>query len=555
MAAALLPLASVAAAGTGARSPTSQAPDADGASITADTLREAERLAGISFSDAERAQMLRTLGELRELLSSRAASGALPNDLAPAEAFFAELPGAAPQAVTTDGDPFELPLMKLAGTPPLDDDLAFADIPTLAAMLRGRLVTSARLTALSLARLERLNPVLRCAITVMPEQAMRRAEAMDAELAAGRPRGPLHGIPWMAKDILDTAGIATTWGAEPWKDRVPTRDAWVVSALERAGAVLVGKSAVGALAYGDIWFGGTCRNPWNPEQNSSGSSAGSASAVAAGIVPFALGSETLGSIVSPCLRCGASGLRPTFGRVPRTGCMSLVWSMDKIGPIARHVNDCGIVLAAINGTDPGDPSSVDRPFDWSMRQDARGLSVGWVPAWFEGDAGGPLRPAIDALRDAGAQLVELQPPQVAASPLLIPLLAECAAAFEQLTRDGGDDTLSWQADEAWPNTFRRSWFIPAVELVQSSRLRRRAMQAMHAWFSQVDAVVSPPYAGDILLLTNACGQPCAVARCGFADPKTPRAVTVMSRLFDEGTALRVAAAIEARLGERRRPAL
>ncbi|MFM8643335.1 MAG: amidase, partial [Phycisphaerales bacterium] len=408
---------------------------------------------------------------------------------------------------------------------------------------------------LSLARLERLNPVLRCAITVTPEQAMRRAEAMDVELAAGRPRGPLHGIPWMAKDILDTAGIATTWGAEPWKDRVPTRDAWVVSALERAGAVLVGKSAVGALAYGAIWFGGTCRNPWNPEQGSSGSSAGSASAVAAGIVPFALGSETLGSIVSPCLRCGASGLRPTFGRVPRTGCMSLVWSMDKIGPIARSVGDCGIVLAAINGTDRGDPSSVDRPFRWSMRQDARGLRVGWVPAWFEGEAGGPLRPAIDALRDAGVQLVELQPPQVAASPLLIPLLAECAAAFEQLTRDGDDDSLSWQADEAWPNTFRRSWFIPAVELVQASRLRRRAMQAMHAWFGQVDAVVSPPFAGDILLLTNACGQPCAVARCGFADPKTPRAVTVMSRLFDEGTALRVAAAIEARLGESRRPAL
>jgi len=553
--AALLPLASLAGAGPGARLPASRVPVGDDAAITADTLREAERLAGISFTEAERAQMLRTLGELRELLSSRTAAGALPNDLAPAEAFFAELPGSAPQAVTTDGDPSELPLMKLAGTPPLDDDLAFADIPTLAAMLRARLVTSARLTALSLARLERLNPVLRCAITVTPEQAMRRAEAMDAEIAAGHPRGPLHGIPWMAKDILDTAGIATTWGAEPWKDRVPTRDAWVVSALERAGAVLVGKSAVGALAYGDIWFGGTCRNPWNPEQGSSGSSAGSASAVAAGIVPFALGSETLGSIVSPCLRCGASGLRPTFGRVPRTGCMSLVWSMDKIGPIARSVNDCGVVLGAINGTDPGDPSSVDRPFRWSMRQDARGLRVGWVPAWFEGEAGGPLRPAIDALRDAGAQLVEMQPPQATASPLLIPLLAECAAAFEQLTRDGSDDSLSWQADEAWPNTFRRSWFIPAVELVQASRLRRRAMQAMHAWFGQVDAVATPPYAGDILLLTNACGQPCAVARCGFADRKTPRAVTVMSRLFDEGTALRVAAAIEARLGESRRPAL
>ena len=336
---------------------------------------------------------------------------------------------------------------------------------------------------------------------------------------------------------------------------MPAKDAWVVSALERSGAVLVGKSAVGALAYGDIWFGGTCRNPWNLEQGSSGSSAGSASTVAAGIVPFALGSETLGSIVSPCLRCGASGLRPTFGRVPRTGCMSLVWSMDKIGPIARSVTDCGIVLGAINGTDPGDPSSVERPFRWSMRQDARGLRVGWVPAWFEGPDAGPLRAAVDALRDAGAEPVELAAPQVAASPLLLPLLVEAAAAFEGLTRSGDDDMLSWQADEAWPNTFRRSWFIPAIELVQASRLRRRAMQAMHAWFGQVDAVVAPPYAGDMLLLTNACGQPCAVARCGFVDAKTPRALAVMSRLFDEGTALRVAAAIEARLGERRRPAL
>ena len=547
----LLPLASLAAVGM----PAVAGVRVDEAAISAETLRHAERLAGIAFTDAERTQLLRSLGELRELLASRGAAGTLPNELAPAEAFFAELPGSPASPVTVDGDAAELPRVKLAGTPPLDDDLSFADLPTLAAMLRARLVTSARLTACSLARLERLNPVLRCAITVTAEQAMRRAEAMDAELAAGCPRGPLHGIPWMAKDILDTAGIPTTWGAEPWKDRVPTRDAWVVSALDRAGAVLVGKSSVGALAYGDIWFGGTCRNPWNPEQGSSGSSAGSASAVAAGVVPFALGTETLGSIVSPCLRCGASGLRPTFGRVPRTGCMSLVWSMDKIGPIARSVNDCGIVLAAINGTDPGDPSSVARPFNWSMRQDARGLRVGWVPAWFEGRDAGQLRAAIDALRDAGAVPVELAAPHVAAAPLRLPLLAEAAAAFEDMTRSGDDDTLSWQADEAWPNTFRRSWLIPAVELVQASRHRRRAMQAMHAWFGQVDAVVSPPYAGDLLLLTNACGQPCAVARCGFADPKTPRAVTVMSRLFDEGTALRVASAIEARLGERRRPAL
>ena len=517
--------------------------------ITAGTLEEAEKLAGIRLTAAERTQILRTVADLRAQLSGRVASGTLPNALAPAEAFRAELPGMPAPAVTTDGDPSELPLFKMASHVPGDDALAFATIPQLAAMLRAKMVTSEQLTKLALDRFERLNPKLLCAITVMREQAIARARAMDAELAEGKPRGPLHGIPYAAKDLLDTAGVRTTWGAEPWKDRVPTTNAWVIDALDRAGAVLTAKTAVGALAYGDIWFGGTCRNPWNPEQGSSGSSAGSASSVAAGIVPFAIGTETLGSIVSPCTRCGVSGLRPTFGRVPRTGCMALTWSMDKIGTIARNVQDCGIVLGAINGFDPKDAGSVDRPFTWSMRQDARGLRVGFVPAWFEGEAGAKYRPVLDALRDAGATLVEVAPPAVDAGPLTLPIVAEGAAAFEEITRSGSDDTLSWQADEAWPNTFRQAWFIPAIELVQASRLRRRAMEAMHAWFMQFDAVVSPPFAGDLLVLTNSCGQPCAVARCGFDDPKTPRTATVMSRLFDEGTALRVAAAIEARLGQ------
>jgi len=332
------------------------------------------------------------------------------------------------------------------------------------------------------------------------------------------------------------------------------RDA-VPDAMDRAGAVLVAKTAVGALAYGDIWFGGRCRNPWKPDEGSSGSSAGSASAVAAGIVPFALGTETLGSIVSPCTRCGTSGLRPTFGRIPRTGCMALVWSMDKIGPIARSAADCGIVLSQLVGTDAGDPACEERPFRWSMSQDARGLRIGFAKGWFDGPAE-PLRPALDALRAAGAELVEIAPPDLDPTPLLVPLYCEAAAAFERLTRSGSDDALSWQADEAWPNTFRQSWFIPAIEMVQCSRYRRAVMERMHAWFGAVDAVVCPPFAGNLLTITNATGHPCAVARAGFGTDGMPLTVTVMSRLFDEGTALRAAQAIEERLAAgARRPAI
>ena len=544
----LLRAAAVAAAGGAlARSSPASGAAASEEEITASTLAEAEKLAGIRFTDAERAQVVRTIGELRSQLGARLASGVkLGNDLPPAEAFRADLPESPAVPATTTGDPTDVPVYRLRPGRPSDDDLAWASIPMLGAMLRARLVTSERLAELSLARFERMNPTLRCAITVLREQALARARAMDAEIAAGKPRGPLHGIPWAAKDILDTKGIPTTWGAEPWKDRVPPGDAWVVSALDRAGAVLVAKTAVGALAYGDIWFGGTCRNPWDTEEGSSGSSAGSACAVAAGIVPFALGSETLGSIVSPCARCGASGLRPTFGRVPRTGCMSLAWSMDKIGPIARSAADCGLVLSQIAGADAGDPSSEARPFAWSMSQGVEGMRVGHAPAWFEGP-GAELRPALEALREAGATLVEVADPGIDPTPLLVPLFAEAAAAFEDLTRNDLDDRLAWQADEAWPNTFRRSWFIPAVELVQSSRYRREAMRRMAAWFGAVDAVVCPPFAGGLLTLTNSTGQPCAVARAGMSAAGKPLTVTAMSRLFDEGSALRVANAIERRL--------
>lgn len=553
----LLRATAVAAAGASLASASGAPAGTGGTPITDATLAEAEKLAGIAFTETERAQILRTVGELRTQLEARGKSPLeLSEGSAPAEVFRAALPGLDATPVTATGDPAALPLLKVAGDrAPTDDELAWAGIPTLAAMLRARMVTSERIARLALDRLERLNPTLLCAITVMREQAIERARAMDAELAAGRVRGPLHGIPWAAKDILDTKGVRTTWGAEPWKDRVPAGNAWAVDAMDRAGAVLVAKTAVGALAYGDIWFGGRCRNPWKPDEGSSGSSAGSASAVAAGIVPFALGTETLGSIVSPCTQCGASGLRPTFGRIPRTGCMALVWSMDKIGPIARSAADCGIVLSQLAGTDAGDPACDERPFRWSMSQDARGLRIGFAKGWFDGPAE-PLRPALDALRAAGAELVEIAPPDLDPTPLLVPLYCEAAAAFERMTRSGSDDALSWQADEAWPNTFRQSWFIPAIEMVQCSRYRRAVMERMHAWFGAVDAVVCPPFAGNLLTITNATGHPCAVARAGFGTDGMPLTVTVMSRLFDEGTALRAAQAIEERLAAgARRPAI
>lgn len=386
---------------------------------------------------------------------------------------------------------------------------------------------------------------------------MVEARAADRDLAAGRWRGPLHGLPYGLKDLFDTAGIRTTWGAEPFRDRVPDRDAWVVRRLRDAGAVMVAKTAVGALAYGDRWFDATCRSPWNLSKGSSGSSAGSASGTAAGLWAFAIGTETLGSIVSPCLRCGTTGLRPTFGRVPRTGCMSLVWTMDKVGPIARSVADTGLVLAELNGADDGDPSSVDRAFHDDPGRDARGLRIGFVRASCEeGERAGLHRAALGALRDAGCELVEIAPPGVDVTPLLIPLLVEAAAAFESLTRSNRDDELSWQAAEAWPNTFRRTWLMPAVSLVQADRLRRRAMETAGRFFGQVDAVLSPCYADGLLTLTNATGHPSLTLPVGFDAAGEPYAMSLMGRLFDEGTLLRAGRAIESRLGMAgRRPPL
>ncbi len=517
------------------------------AAITAATITEAERLAGIAFTEDERAQIARSIEGQIALFRARVAAGALDNELAPAQVFRVLLPG---EQVRVRGNTLRTRVGHHGGpaSPSRDADLDFATVRTLGAWMRSGAVTSRRLVERSLERLKKADPTLHCVITLVEEQALAEADARDAELRSGRNRGPLHGIPYGLKDLFDTAGIRTTWGAEPWRDRVPARDASVVTRLREAGAVLVAKTAVGALAYGDIWFGGTCRNPWNPEQGSSGSSAGSASAVAAGCVPFAIGTETLGSIVSPSVRCGTTGLRPTFGRVARDGCMALCWSWDKIGPITRSALDTGIVLEAIHGASTGDPSSVDEPFTAPGAPQAKDSRIGFDPTWFEGDAAGS-RHVLDALRALEADVVEIDAtPPFDPSILVTSLMAEAAAAFEDLTRSNADDQLSWQADEAWPNSFRRTWFVPAIEYVQAERSRRRSMQWMRDVLRGLDAIVLPPFAGGILVTTNATGHPALCLRSGFENETTPQSITLVGHPFEEARLVEIGAALEQQLG-------
>ena len=525
--------------------PTTPSPnDLSSKAITESTVQQAEKLAGITFTSKERKQMLKTIDEQRSMIASRLALGTIPNHVPPATIFSAQLSGRTVDRATPSGDPWKN--LPNARSCPTDDlDLAFAPVWQLGQWLRKREVTSKHLTRLSLSRLKQFNPKLNCVITLTEDLAMNQADLADRELDAGQWRGPLHGVPWGAKDIIDTAGIGTTWGAAAYKDRVPNEDAFVVKQLQRAGAVLVAKLAVGALAYGDIWFGGTCKNPFDPEEGSSGSSAGSASATAAGLIPFTLGTETYGSIVSPCMRCGATGLRPTFGRVARNGVMALCWTLDKIGPICRTVLDTALVLRAINGSDPLDPSSIDRSFTFDPSDSASGLRLGYHPASLteKHDLA-----ALHAARACGATIVEVEKLDIDNTPLLIPLFVEAAAAFEELTRSNQDDLLSWQDDEAWPNSFRQSWLIPAVEHVQASRVRRQIMEEMHTLMNdKVDAIICPAF-DDLLLITNATGHPSLVMRTAIQENGKPIGTTLIGRLFDEGTLCRLGMAIEANLG-------
>jgi Asp-tRNA(Asn)/Glu-tRNA(Gln) amidotransferase A subunit family amidase len=451
--------------------------------------------------------------------------------------------------------------------PEKDEDIAYAPVTQLSHWIQTRKLTSTRLTQIYLNRLQQFDPKLRCVITLTRDLALQQAKKADAEIAAGKYRGPLHGIPWGAKDLLDTAGIATTYGAEPFRNRVPTDDAVVVKRLNDAGAVLVAKLSLGALALNDVWFGGQTMNPWLLEEGSSGSSAGPGAATAAGLVGFAIGSETGGSIVSPSMRCGVTGLRPTFGRVPRTGAMTLCWSLDKLGPMARSVEDTLLALHAISGPDGGDLGSVPSKLDFDANENVKGLRVGYFPKWMqEAPATDVDRAALDTVKKLGMQAVEVSLPDWPYDSLDLILFAESAAAFEELTLTRQVYTLKMQTPDAWPNTFRQSRFLSAVDYVQADRFRRKVANEMSRVMSEVDLLLVPSLRDEMLTLTNFTGHPSLTLRAGFVevsearsdwapDPnhplpkfspprRVPHGVTLIGRLFEEGTLGRAGLALE-----------
>ena len=506
--------------------------------ITREMVAVAEQMIGLNFTEAKRDSML---GDLKENLDNfeKVRAITLNNSVPPALLFN-------PVPAEKKFDTKQLPQVwsrpaKIA-VPANLEALAYASVNELAELIRMRKITSTQLTKMYLDRLKKYGPKLECVVTLTEELALQQAQAADAEIAAGKYRGPLHGIPYGAKDLLAKRGYKTTWGSVPYKEQMIDADATVIQKLEAAGAVLVAKLTMGELAWGDVWFGGKTRNPWNLEQGSSGSSAGSASATAAGLVAFAIGTETWGSIVSPSTRCGVTGLRPTFGRVSRAGAMALSWSMDKIGPICRTVEDCALVFNAIIGPDGLDQTIVDLPFNYNANVKLSSLRIGYYQSAFEKDT--TFKTQNDAvlakLRAAGANLIPIELPDYPINDLSFILSAEAAAAFDELTRSGKDDLLVRQIKNAWPNAFRAARFIPAVEYIQANRVRYLVIQAMEKLMSTVDVYVTPSFGGTNLLLTNLTGHPCVVAPNGFDKKGNPISITFVGQLYNEAATLAVA---------------
>jgi Asp-tRNA(Asn)/Glu-tRNA(Gln) amidotransferase A subunit family amidase len=511
--------------------------------ITQELLAAAAASAGLAFTDAELALMLE--GVQRQLHRyEQLRTVAIDNSVPPALRFDPGPPSLAhlaPQPSPAATGP--------APQAPVDpEDLAFASVASLARLVQSRQVGSVELTELYLRRLERHDPSLRCVVTLTADLALEQARRADAEIAAGHYRGPLHGIPWGAKDLLATRGIRTTWGAAPFASQVPDYDATVVERLRDAGAVLLAKLTLGELAWGDVWFGGQTRNPWNLDEGSSGSSAGSAAATAAGLVGFTIGSETWGSIVSPATRCRVTGLRPTFGRVSRHGAMALSWSMDKLGPICRSAEDCALVFAAIYGPDGNDSTVVDAPFSWNPDIQLPGMRIGYLKRAFdeEREQQANDQQALDVLRGLGANLVPIELPDYPIEAMSFILSAEAAAAFDELTRSGRDDLLARQEEQAWPNALRQARLIPAVEYIQANRLRTLVMRAMDAVMREVDLYVG--FGATDLLLTNLTGHPAVVVPTGVTEAGTPISITFTGQLYDEATILAVARAYQGATG-------
>jgi Asp-tRNA(Asn)/Glu-tRNA(Gln) amidotransferase A subunit family amidase len=533
---------------------------AAGAEITVDTIASAEEVAGVRFDAAERELMLDGLKQQEQRIEALHRIS-LPNSVSPAIVFDPVPPG------KKIPPPTNRPMVRsrsgLKAVTGNIEELAFLPVTELSELVRRNRVTSVQLTQMYLARLKKYDPVLKCVITLTEDRALEQARAADAEIRRGKYRGPLHGIPWGAKDLLAVRGYKTTWGAGPFKDQVIDADATVVQRLDKAGAVLIAKLTLGELAQGDIWFGATTKNPWKVDQGSSGSSAGPASATAAGLVGFAIGSETLGSISSPSTRCGTTGLRPTFGRVPRTGAMALSWTMDKLGPICRNVEDCALVLDAVHGPDGKDNSVIPADFHWDATLSPKKLRIGYVKSAFDTPLTDPTDPkrtlhgtkkfddaALEVFKRLGIKLIPVDLPDVPYDAMRLILSAEAAAAFDELTRSDGDKLLVQQGKGDWPNSFRTSRFIPAVDYVNANRVRSIAIQKWDELMRTVDVIVTPTGAANLsqLVATNLTGHPAVIVPNGFRDDGTPVSLTFLGGLFEEAKVLAAARAYQEATG-------
>jgi len=512
------------------------------APITSEMIKDGASIIGLEFTDAERDTMIEALTDTREDL--QAIRDMKLNNSVPPSLAFNPIPVGKRFDFQQRAQKWDL--SQNVELPEDRNDLAFFTVEQLASLIKDRKITSVELTNFFLDRIEKHDDKLEAIITVTRERALEKAEQMDVELEQGIYRGPLHGIPYGAKDLLAVEGYKTTWGATPYKEQVIDETATVIQKLDQAGAVLIAKTTLGALAYGDIWFGGRTNNPWNLEQGSSGSSAGSAAGTAAGLFPFAIGTETLGSIVSPSTRNGTTGLRPTYGRVSRTGAMALSWSMDKIGPITRSVEDAALVFNAIYGPDGKDQTIVDLPFNFDATTDITDLRIGYLRSAFEQDYWNKSRDSLvlETMKDMGVNLVPIELPDYNVGPLRVILTAEGAAAFDQLTLTDQDDLMQWQTPNAWPNSFRAAHFIPATEYINANRARYELIQKMDSVMQDVDVYISPAFGGGNLLVTNLTGHPSVVVPNGFTDNGSPTSITFVGDLFDEATLLTVAKAYQ-----------
>jgi Asp-tRNA(Asn)/Glu-tRNA(Gln) amidotransferase A subunit family amidase len=547
---------------------------ATGPEVSVETFVQAEKLVQVEMSAKDLAEAAGNWRQSMAAVYERRVGPrklAIGYDVVPATVWNPLMPKVQGVAAVVGESSFVRDAGKDVALPESDEAIAYAPVSQLSRWIETKQISSERLTKIYLERLERFNKELNCVITLTREHALKQARAADKEIAGGKYRGPLHGIPWGAKDLLDTAGIKTTWGAEPFRDRVPVEDATVTKRLNEAGAVLVAKLSLGALALNDVWFGGQTKNPWNLDEGASGSSAGPGAAVAAGLVGFAIGSETQGSIVSPSMRDGVTGLRPTFGRVPRTGAMTLSWTCDKLGAMARGVEDTMFVLEAIKGPDERDVACIPAGLTFDANKPVKGLRVGYFPEWMKTAPATEVdRAALEMVKKLGMKPVEVSLPDWPYDSLNVILFAESAAAFEEITLNHQVDELKMQVPDAWPNSFRQARFLSAVDFVQADRLRRMVAVEMERVMASVDLLLVPSLRDEFLVITNFTGHPSLTLRAGFVevsearsdwapDPKNPvkkfaaprrvpHGVSLVGRLFDEGTIVQAGMALEAAFG-------